>query len=246
MDLIKFKLITESNCLIGNQTTPFSTGGVDQSTLVDNSGYPMISGSAFKGALRNIYRENRSEFSETKKYIQEVFSEIVLKYNALISEFENDNKTNQDKIEQLKNIVEKIKLKQAKDMPEYIFGIEELNNTPKLCFSDIKIKDKREDMRKYFIVDMKNTIEEKDGKLESRPRTYKCIRPGVEFQGVIRFNESGFSSDELKKLKKQMLADVEKALLLFNDGFYGIGNSKSRGYGNIKITIEKQEIFHDI
>lgn len=239
MDLIKFTLITESNCLIGNQTTPFSTGGVDQSTLVDNSGHPMISGSAFKGALRNIYRENRCEFYETKKYMQEVFAEILLKYNALISEFENDGNMNQEKIEQLKNSVEKIKLKQAKDMPEYIFGIEELNNTPKLCFSDIKIKDKCEDAREYFIVDMKNTIEEKDNKLESRPRTYKCIRPGVEFEGVIRFNESGFNSDELKKLKKQMLADVEKALLFFNDGFYGIGNSKSRGYGNIKITIDK-------
>ena len=245
MDLIRFTLITESNCLIGNQTTPFSTGGVDQSTLVDNSGYPMISGSAFKGAVRNIYRENRDKFNATKKYMEEVFNEILSKYDALISEYENDCNPNQDKIDQLNNIIVKIKRKQAGDIPEYIFGIEELNNTPKFYFNDIKVKDKRNNIRDYFIVDMKNTIEEKENKLESKPRIYKCIRPGVEVEGVIRFNESGFSSNELRQQKTQILEDLKKALLLFNDGFYGIGNSKSRGYGNIKITIKTGDS-HDI
>ena len=54
---IKIKLTTESCCLIGNQTESFSVGGVDQSTTIDENGRPIIHGSAFKGALRNIVRE---------------------------------------------------------------------------------------------------------------------------------------------------------------------------------------------
>ncbi len=237
MYLIKFTLKTESNCLIGNQTTPFSAGGVDQSTLVDNEGYPIISGSAFKGALRNIYRENISLFPKTNEYVQEVLTEILSRYRDFIKNFNDGNEMNQDKIEQLENIEEEIGKKKA--LPEYIFGIERLNNTPKLCFSDIKVKDRGKDKRDYLVVDMKNTIDEKDNKLESRPRTYKCIRPGVEFMGEIRFNDNGFRSNKLENLEKEMLEEVQKALLMFNGGFYGIGNSKSRGYGNITISDNK-------
>ncbi len=236
MYTIKFSLITESICLIGNQTTPFSTGGVDQSTLVDIYGYPVISASSFKGALRNIYRENRNYFTKTNEYVQNIFNEILKRYTALICNLKKDDKggdVNKERIEQLNNIVKKIEEK--KNIPEYIFGIEELNNTPKLWFSDIKVKNKKDDIDDYFLIDMKNTIEEKDNKLESKPRTYKCIRPGIEFEGIIRFNENGFNNNELRSQISDILCDVEKALLFFNNGFYGIGNSKSRGYGNIKI-----------
>ena len=54
---IRIKLTTVSCCLVGNQTESFSIGGVDQSTTIDENGKPIIHGSAFKGAFRNIVRE---------------------------------------------------------------------------------------------------------------------------------------------------------------------------------------------
>lgn len=238
MNEIKFKITTESNCLIGNQTIPFSTGGIDQSTAIDGEGYPIINGSAFKGALRNIYRENIGDFPDTMKYIKEVFNYILEKYKSVISEMET-NTEDEEKIRQLKDIIEIIKKKQNDNAPEYIFGIDGLNNTPKLYFSDIKTKERSAPPKEFFLIDMKNTIEEKNGYLESKPRIYKCVRPGIEFEGIIGFNESGIKSEKLKELREPMLKEVKKALLFFNEGFYGIGNSKSRGYGNIRIDMEE-------
>lgn len=240
MDIIKFSIVTESNCLIGNQTTPFSTGGIDQSTLVDCEQFPIISASSFKGVLRNIYRENQDAFAETQRYIRGVLEEIVERYNKLLAELDAGNEVNTAKMEQIQNIVEKIKEKMAQGRPEYIFGIEGINNAPKLCFFDIKVKDKSGiRAQDCFAIDMKNTIEEKDGQLVSNPRTYKCIKPGIEFEGRIGFNECGFRSPGLNELKAKMLEDLQKALLYFNEGLYGIGNSKSRGYGNITVFVDK-------
>ena len=63
---IEVTIITKSNCLIGNQTESFSVGGVDQSTTVDENGRPIIHGSAFKGAFRNIIRENDDNINYMK------------------------------------------------------------------------------------------------------------------------------------------------------------------------------------
>lgn len=240
MDIIKFSIVTESNCLIGNQTTPFSTGGIDQSTMVDCEEFPMISASSFKGALRNIYRENENDFEDTQKYIQVVLEEVMARYDQLLTEPDAGNEVNKARMEQIQNTVKKIKEKMAQGRAEYIFGIEGVNNAPKLYFFDIKVKVKsRIRAQDCFIIDMKNNIEEKNGQLTSNPRTYKCIKPGTEFEGRIGFNECGFKSPRLNELKEKMLKEVQKALLYFNGGFYGIGNSKSRGYGNITVSIEE-------
>jgi len=56
MLIINIRFTTVSSCLVGNQTESFSVGEVDQSTTIDENGRPIIHGSAFKGALRNILR----------------------------------------------------------------------------------------------------------------------------------------------------------------------------------------------
>ena len=111
---------------------------------------------------------------------------------------------------------------------EYIFGIEGLNDTPRLFFSDLRVIDlETED---YFLIDTKTSIEEINGELISNPRTYKVVKPGIKFEGNIILK---IDSDD-EKIKKEIKAQLEK----FNEEYYRIGNSKSRGYGIIAVEIE--------
>ncbi|EGY80052.1 tm1809 family CRISPR-associated protein [Peptoniphilus indolicus ATCC 29427] len=222
---IKIKLTTKSNCLIGNQTESFSVGGVDQSTSIDNAGKPIIHGSSFKGALRNIIRENDSEMPKTKEYIKEILKELIDKYNQI--DFEG-------KIEKLEKIKMQIEEYASNPKAEYIFGIQGLNGIPRIFCTDFVLsKDKQ--IEDYFSIDTKTSLEEKEGEILSRPRTYRVIRPGVDFEGIVHFKNSYYNPKniDLEEVKEELESMIEK----FNNGFYGIGNSKSRGYGHIEISI---------
>lgn len=225
---IKIKITTVSCCLIGNQTESFSVGGVDQSTTTDEKGNPIIHGSAFKGALRNLIREKHQDKMETTtEYMKSFIKETLEKY-----ENEDINKT-----EKINKIISNLKSKNENFKSEYIFGIEGVNGMPRIFCSDFRVskcKDRKED---YFLIDTKNSLEEKDGNIFSNPRTYKVIKPGVEFEGIIRFYNPFFiekiDSSKEELIKKELI-DVLKE---FNCGLYRIGNSKSRGYGQIKVEI---------
>lgn len=221
MFTIEFKVKTISNCLIGNQTESFSIGGVDQATTVDVEGFPIIHGSAIKGCLRNIVREENKVkclMPSTMKFLKEYLNDLYKKYD-----------THSEENDVIKNLKKTIEIYEKECKVEYIFGIEGLNTMPRLFFFDIKLKDKNAG-ESYFIIETKNSLEEKNEKVESRPRTYKVIRPGLEFEGNIKFKGNSKYENEMKK-------ELEQMLLKFNDGIYGIGNSKSRGYGNIEIEL---------
>ena len=229
---IKVKLTTVSCCLIGNQTESFSVGGVDQSTTIDESGRPIIHGSAFKGALRNIVREQEKEvknLKETKNYVEHIIREILEKYNR-------EDITKTEKVRNMiSNLEKQVNNKSLK--AEYIFGMEGINGMPRIFCSDFRViesKDTKTD--DYFMIDTKNSLEEINGDILSNPRTYKVIKPGVKFEGVIRFynpfsNEDGEIEAEIKE-------ELKCALNMFNSGIYGIGNSKSRGYGQITVDFD--------
>ena len=230
---IKIKLTTVSSCLIGNQTESFSVGGVDQSTTVDENGNPIIHGSAFKGAFRNIVRE-REKMSEgmivTKDYVKSLVEKTLTKYKA-ISEEEKTEKINK----MLANLEEKAKNPKA----EYIFGMEGINGMPRLFCSDFRVAvNQGKSKEDYFLIETKTSLEEKEGEIFSNPRTYKVVKPGVVFVGTIQFYNPFFekSEDEAEKLKN-MKNELEEALMAFNDRIYGIGNSKSRGYGQVQVEI---------
>ena len=92
---IKIRLTTVSGCLIGNQTESFSIGGVDQSTTTDENQKPIIHGSAFKGALRNIVREKEKEEGKminTKGYVKSLIEETLKKYEDIPNKTEKINK----------------------------------------------------------------------------------------------------------------------------------------------------------
>lgn len=225
MFIIEFELKTKSSCLIGNQTDSFSIGGIDQATTVDNDGYPIIHGSAMKGCLRNIVREEskyNNIMPKTIEFLKGYLNELYKKYD--------DHQETNDIIENLKKSIKNF---EENCKAEYIFGIEGLNTMPRLFFSDIIVKDKNPD-KNYFIIETKNSIEEKDGKVEARPRTYKVIRPEIEFKGLIKFKDNKLCE---KDMEEKIKSEVEKMLSEFNKGIYGIGNSKSRGYGNVCIKL---------
>lgn len=229
---MKIKLTTVSNCLIGNQTESFSIGGVDQATTIDENKNPIIHGSAFKGALRNIVREKEKEegkMDNIKKYVKLLIEETVKKYED----------TDIPKTKKINKMILDIKEKTEKVKAEYIFGMEGLNGMPRLFCSDFRVlgcEDRTEN--DYFLIETKNHLEEKNGDIISNPRTYRVVKPGVVFEGVIRF-QNPFALENEGKLEEMVKIELREALEEFNTGFYGIGNSKSRGYGQIKVEISE-------
>ena len=216
---IKYTVTTKSNCLIGNQTSAFSIGGVDQCTTLDENGKPIIHGSAMKGALRNIFRKECINNDIIKDFIKDFLNKEKDKYSELLKQMDEKSSKN---IESIKKIITKISnlLNDVK--------AEGLNDTPRLFFSDLRAIDlETED---YFLIDTKTSIEEINGELISNPRTYKVVKPGIKFEGNIILK---IDSDD-EKIKKEIKAQLEK----FNEEYYRIGNSKSRGYGIIAVEIE--------
>lgn len=220
---IMIEIETKSSCLIGNQTESFSVGGVDQATTVDENGRPIIDGSAFKGSFRNIIRENdQSEeyMPQTKKYLKKIFSDMLIKYQEI------------PKTPKVSELVKKIEKYEKDPKAEYLFGIEGLNSMPRLFCTDFRVWDEAE-ADSYFRIETKNSLREKNGDIESLPRTYRVVKPGVVFEGKLRFRDPYFDGEvNFDMIKSELKEELEK----FNEGFYGIGNSKSRGYGNISVT----------
>lgn len=232
---IKVTITTKSNCLIGNQTGSFSVGGVDQATTVDEKGLPIIHGSAFKGALRNIVRENEAEMENTLAYVKCILEDLEKRYKEISK---NSSSPQKDKIDK---IIGKIGKYKEEPKAEYIFGVEGLNGLPRLFCTDFCVTNTSEDknkrnINKYFSIETKNSLEESGNEVISQPRTYRVVKPGVCFEGVLTFRDTYFnnSEEELQEIREEL----KKQLAKFNQGFYGIGNSKSRGYGRIEIECE--------
>lgn len=230
MNKIEYIIETYSNCLIGNQTESFSIGGVDQATTIDEKGNPMIHASSIKGALRNMVREEDNKMKKTKELMKKILEDIRNKYEQLEKDVQQ--------IDAVRKIIKKIdSLCNEPIKAEYIFGIEGINNMPRLFFSDLRLSNPKE-RNEYFAIDVKNVLEEKENEIISRPRTYKVLRPGVKLKGYISFQ--GF--EKYNKLLEESVKELKDILLLFNEGVYGLGNSKSRGYGQVKV-LERDIIF---
>ena len=226
MRKIKVKIETKSNCLIGNHTQSFSIGGVDQCTTVDNDGKPLIQASAFKGSTRFIVKSEGSDMEETKKFYKNYLEDLLKKYEKRKLENNLNSQNLEEIINKIKECINDLK-------PEYLFGIEGINTTPRLYFSDLKVVDGRKNTEEYFIIDSKTAILEDGDEVVSNLRTYKAIRPGVKFEGEIILRDFKNFVD-IKKIAAELVEKLE----LFNDGYYRMGNSKSRGYGKISIETE--------
>ena len=173
---------------------------------------------------------------KTKEYVKCIINEILEKYRS-----EDIVKT--EKIEKMiLNLENKVNSKDLK--AEYIFGMEGINGLPRMfCFDFRVIESKDKKIDDYFLIDTKTCIEEINGNILSNPRTYKVIKSGVEFAGIIRFYNPFFieNEDEIKKIEAHIEKELKDALRMFNEGVYGIGNSKSRGYGQIRVAFDNDQ-----
>jgi len=130
-----------------------------------------------------------------------------------------------------------------------IFGIGGYNRTPKLIFTDFEInmgnEEKSEESPKkenLFSIDIKNSIEEKDGNLTSNPRTYKVVRNGLIFTGNIILNFDSLNDKDNHIEANSIVKEyIEKVCGKFKEGLYRLGNSKSRGYGLIEVLVKQSE-----
>ncbi|MCP1102034.1 CRISPR-associated protein Csm3 [Aequitasia blattaphilus] len=232
-DNIRIKIRLQSNLYIGGAPSAFEIGGIDQTTVVDQEGFPYIPASTLKGAFRNIVHQEQSE-NEKK---------IAKLYRDYIQKMKTDNIAlirNSVEKEELERIEQRYEIYLDEDMPlsEYIFGMKGFNNTPKLLFDDFKLSNDFRNVKQCFSIDMKAEIKNEDNKILSNPRTYKVARCGLEFEGMIRFYKIESLSESANQIcRKNIIANLKK----FNEGVYRLGNSKSRGYGRIEVIIEEQE-----
>lgn len=232
-NIIKIRVELLSNMFIGGTPMPFEIGGIDQWTAVDEEGFPCIPASSLKGALRAIVMEDRSE--EAKK-IERWYAELLRKEKednwVQIQECYKDNE------EALIRIENRYKYAIEHASAGYLFGIREFNNTPKLLCNDLRLNTQYHDLKTCFSIDTKTSIENNKIEIKSNPRTYKTAKKGLVFEGEIelyRFESELPDEDTITLCKRFIISNLEK----FNEGVYRLGNSKSRGYGKIKVFLEE-------
>ena len=228
--VIRLRIKTLSNLFIGGAPMPFEIGGIDQWTAVDHEGYPCIPASSLKGALRAIIMEDRSAeafkigqwYARFLKKEWEENREQILKCVGEEEACIRIEKRYTDAIEQAS----------ARDL----FGIREFNNTPKLLFNDLRLKKEQRILEECFSIDTKTSIHCDGEEPKSNPRTYKAARAGLEFEGEIelyRFGQMCFDKSTIDVCKAYVINNLKK----FDEGIYRLGNSKSRGYGKICLSI---------
>jgi CRISPR-associated protein Csm3 len=229
MKRLSITIETQSNLFIGGTPATFEIGGIDQYTVVDFLGNPYVPGSSLKGVLRNIVRQLVKEKSASTEYLTRIMQEYceTLKQQLTpqsLGKIDDDRK----KII-LRNVDQLI---ESKPSAEHIFGIEGFNQTPKLLFSDLTMKPDTEEP--IFSIDSKNSVDAKT--LQATPRIYKTVAPNVGFQGEVIFQncQQLADPDAFINASTELLTACFK---LINQGYYRLGNSGSRGYGLVNITI---------
>lgn len=228
---VKLKIKTLSNLFIGGAPIPFEIGGIDQQTVLDQEDFPIIPGSSLKGALRAIVRRDNSDTSREILQLYSIYLKEEKKANWMrIKELVHEE-------EALKKIEDRYDIAAKNSSAEYLFGIEGFNNTPKLLFSDLVLCDEFRDKKSCFSIDMKNSLDTGGDVPVSNPRTYKAARGGLFFAGEIQLYKMELLNKNAEELCKRYLKDT---LLKFNNGIFRLGNSKSRGYGKVEVSIENE------
>lgn len=230
---VKIEIKTQSNLMIGGTPAPFEIGGIDQCTVVDGEGFPYIPASSLKGALRGIVTKDTSE---TAAKIAKLYEELLRK--------EKDEKWEQicevlsgDEAA-IKRVEERYRQAMESAAANYLFGIREFNNTPKILFNDLRLKEEYRNEKQCFSIDAKTSVFSNNEEVKSNPRTYKAARIGLVFEGELEFYhfEGDFCEADICMCKNYLIRQLEK----FNEGSYRLGNSKSRGYGKICVMVREE------
>lgn len=230
MDNIVINLTTVSNLFIGDTPSAFEIGGVDSYTITDLEGNPYIPASSYKGVLKRIAREMEEDGDSYALEIAEkyrIYLEALKEANEKKQAAGRGKNLEKDRITAMwERFDESIRGASV----QYLFGIQGFNNSPKLIFNDLLLARKK-DNNELFSIDTKNTIVTSAEGVKAMPRTYKTVCPGVEFTGeILLYRMEQLNAPCVKEF-------IEKALREFNHGIYRLGNSGSRGYGRVKVSI---------
>lgn len=235
---IDFQIETVSNLFIGGVPGSFEIGGIDQFTVTDQYEFPIIPASSIKGTIATIIREDNSQLSaEITQLYREYLLRIRQENRAVIRELVKEKEAIDRIVKRYEDALSK------KNMSEYLFGITGFNNTPKLLFSDLLLEKNSRNKDTCFSIDMKNSISTGGGKPTSNPRSYKTARAGLIFEGSIKLHkimDLGKGADQL--CEEFLHLNLKK----FNEGIYRLGNSKSRGYGKVKVHFLNKGEEHDV
>ncbi|CAM3838280.1 RAMP superfamily CRISPR-associated protein [Marinicrinis lubricantis] len=231
---IHLKVTTLSNLFIGGSPSTFEIGGIDLFTVTDYNDKPYIPASSFKGSLRRIVRDLAGSSAEAK-LITEAYREYLRsKKRENLPRIEEMR----DKDERFRRVEKRLEEAIHNASAEYLFGMEGFNHTPKLIFNDLRLIETGD--VDPFSIDSKNSVKvsepQEDPNVVANPRTYKTVRPGVEFSGEIHFymlNQLAVSTDVIARF-------IENAIYQFNTGIYRLGNSGSRGYGRIQVDVSRE------
>lgn len=231
LDYISFTITTRSNLFIGGTPQMFEIGGVDLYTVTDFLGKPYIPASSWKGALRTVVHDLVHEGPSHPEA-----EEIGKSYENYLCNLKEQNMKQaeskgieQERIDRMQNRFDEL-ISHAS--AEYLFGMEGFNRSPKLIFHDLQLSSPIVGtVDSLFSIDSKNTIEIGKENVSAKPRSYKTVRPGVSFTGMIDF----YLFHELQIQKETVKSFITDAMEQFNQGTYRLGNSGSRGYGKIKV-----------
>ncbi|WP_088825939.1 MULTISPECIES: RAMP superfamily CRISPR-associated protein [Listeria] len=224
---LNYSIKTESNLLIGGTPRSFEIGGIDQYTVTNFEGEPIIPASTIKGCFRAIVKEENMENVIITNAYRRFFESQKEEFNEYVKSNGFDDKEQKRLLQRFDDATEE-------KLPLHCFGSEGFNAMPKLIFRDCHIVEKREN-KDYFSIDSKNTIDTKDDKIHAIPRKYQTVRPNIEFRGTIDF----YQVEKLGIEDKVWQEYIESLFLKLNSGIYRIGNSKSRGYGKVHLQVIK-------
>lgn len=240
-ETIRLKVTTLSNLFIGGSPATFEIGGVDLFTVTNHLGKPYIPASSFKGTSRNIVRDlvgTHKDAESIRQSYKQYLQELLVQNMKQLEQMKMKEKEAGE--ERINRMNERFTKEIGRVSAECLFGMEGFNHTPKLIFNDLRLLNAL-DEEAIFSIDSKNSIEQseqsaKEPKVSANPRTYKTVRPGVEFVGEINFH----MMDKLSTSLDVVRSFVEHAITQFNEGTYRLGNSGSRGYGRIQVEILRE------
>ena len=144
---------------VGGNPRPFEIGGIDQWTAVDEEGFPCIPASSWKGTIRAIVQaDDSNEAKEIARWYQEILKAEKKEAQKWVKKLCSEEK--QRDYQEEKERIEK-RYDEVIDAASacYLFGIREFNNTPKLLFNDLRLREEYRDLKSCFSIDAKTSID---------------------------------------------------------------------------------------
>ena len=233
--IIKGKLTTLTGLHLGGSKSSLNIGGIDNNVIKDAKGKPYIPGSSIKGKLRSLLAKAEGSLYFTNK----ARTDEVAFVTSLL------NKKEDAELAKYKNIIEHATTDEACESLISLFGYSgDASNTDRVGYTRLLVRDAflaNEDsaifqkLKGYTDSKWENVIDRKTGTAE-HPRQLERVPVGAEFGLELVYNIYEDSNNNTNDTVTKHLNRLLLALQLLQDD--GIGGSISRGYGQVRVSID--------